>query len=1381
MNLLLQDMQFPKIQPLWQSTTSQGVSKVARLELLAQIKLQGNITCMEPVRTSTSVGLLGMDSLLLSFSDAKMSLVEWSQACQNIVTVSIHFYEREEFKKESLTDKWIPTIRVDPQFRCATLSFYNDRLAVLPFKQDAGVGAVAGGDVEEDITSKYPFTPSFVISMATIDPKIRNVIDTAFLYDFFEPTLAILYETTQTWTGRLESKRDTKSVAVVSMDVTQKNFAILYVVDNLPYDCFKLVPVPSPVGGLLVFSTRGIIHVDQTSIPGVACAVNGYYGIETEIPPPPPPAPSADGTVVRSSAAESPKKDNPLYSKSNVSDYKHLGISLTGCMHLFLNPDTLLLILQTGEMLILELEGQDGVGSSWKRRKAGVRRFKMHRLGLRAMMPYCGTRVGGLDLRANSGQKTWARVLGGLGGLGGSQGAGAGVTDYGYLFIGSRIADSLLLQYSELHPRKLNKIVNGDGGDGAEQTEEKGRILSSFMDDEMEDIYRDGFTLSANDGLRSDSAAGGMVGAGSSPFRFRFRVCDTVICMGPIRDMAVGEPASQYSDFPFQPSTQRKDLEIVACIGEGPDGSLGIFQRNVRPQILSSFEIPDVTDMWTIRCVGTSTNAEVNAGEKTDDDGVYHKYLILSSGSGTMVGDKQIYLHRPITPIILKLFSVGARYNVDTQTMPHPCQVLETGAELQEIEGTDLYRETPTVAAGTVLNESLVLQVHPNGILVLDSNLELIQVVDVGEEERWIVSCHIMDPYILLLMNVGDVMLYVADSSRTLRLCKEVKDAPISACCIYRDDAESQCFMTISEAKRYFQQSRRTIVTRGKSKSSQKGKGTGSSSSADMDDEDAVVLVRNPKKKSKKPKRRRENVGPDVMDMDVDQVDLDLYGAGDDDDDGDLYGMSTDEEEDEAEITLMDEDKSAPNGAEASEPSAPVDGVDVNNEKSNKTVESVPGTESVHIAGDGTEVTEENVSRVGVDGIGMLWTDRRYFCAIYWEDGSLGIYRIPDFQQCFFFPRFDLLPNLLVDQQPNNQTNEKPVNADGTASAVQQPEFDFNEILMTNIGRDESHRDAYLMARTEVGDLIIYRAFVYADVLPMRTPVTPLTKSKSADATGVQSISGPATFQDRLAIRFVRVQHDHLSREPQTYKDTEGDKLNPVASRSRRQPTFLKRHYLRPFTDIGTDAEGGGAGILYSGVFMGGFRPCWIMAAGTGVLGPQLEVFEEDEAELDEQQLDGGFAGGRRNANDLLEPSLPLAGKRTVRIHPAIADGEILSFSPFHNVNCPHGFMYINHQGSLRICRLLPQFMYDAEWPFCRVRLRRIPQKITYHHSSETYVVATSVPVPFVLARAQHAAAVAAGVIEEGDESAANLPTGYEDRRMYISVQSFIILMFAIG
>lgn len=48
---------------------------------------------------------------------------------------------------------------------------------------------------------KWPYSPSFLIDLETIDVRIKNVIDMVFLADYYEPTLAILFQSEQTWTG----------------------------------------------------------------------------------------------------------------------------------------------------------------------------------------------------------------------------------------------------------------------------------------------------------------------------------------------------------------------------------------------------------------------------------------------------------------------------------------------------------------------------------------------------------------------------------------------------------------------------------------------------------------------------------------------------------------------------------------------------------------------------------------------------------------------------------------------------------------------------------------------------------------------------------------------------------------------------------------------------------------------------------------------------------------------------------------------------------------------------------------------------------------------------------------------------------------------------
>lgn len=65
-----------------------------RLECVASYYLFGNIMSMQ------SVSFIGSqrDSLLLSFKDAKMSVVEYDLDTNSLHTISMHYFEEEEMQ-----------------------------------------------------------------------------------------------------------------------------------------------------------------------------------------------------------------------------------------------------------------------------------------------------------------------------------------------------------------------------------------------------------------------------------------------------------------------------------------------------------------------------------------------------------------------------------------------------------------------------------------------------------------------------------------------------------------------------------------------------------------------------------------------------------------------------------------------------------------------------------------------------------------------------------------------------------------------------------------------------------------------------------------------------------------------------------------------------------------------------------------------------------------------------------------------------------------------------------------------------------------------------------------------------------------------------------
>lgn len=131
--------------------------------------------------------------------------------------------------------------------------------------------------------SDVPYTPSFVLALSDVSPLIKNLADLIFLSGYNSPTLAILYTPTQTWAGRYHSAKDTFVLEIRTMDLSGGSYPLLTRVDSLPSDTLYIVPCPKELGGVILVTTTGLLHVDQGG--RVVCAsVNAWWGYTTDRP-----------------------------------------------------------------------------------------------------------------------------------------------------------------------------------------------------------------------------------------------------------------------------------------------------------------------------------------------------------------------------------------------------------------------------------------------------------------------------------------------------------------------------------------------------------------------------------------------------------------------------------------------------------------------------------------------------------------------------------------------------------------------------------------------------------------------------------------------------------------------------------------------------------------------------------------------------------------------------------------------------------------------------------------------------------------------------------------------------------------------------------------
>jgi len=199
----------------------------------------------------------------------------WESDIHSLTTLSIHFYEKD-IHKSPFSDTPSPHLFRDHHSRCLILRFNTDVYAILPIRQP-------DDDLDEtlDTDSMKPYYSSFVVKSSQLEDSISHIIDESFLYEYREPTLAILYSKTRTSTGLLEAKKDTITLVAVALDLQQRASTTIFSVPSLPYDCFRVLSLPAPVGGLLVLGTNQVIHVDQAG-RCTSIGVNSYAQKSTD-------------------------------------------------------------------------------------------------------------------------------------------------------------------------------------------------------------------------------------------------------------------------------------------------------------------------------------------------------------------------------------------------------------------------------------------------------------------------------------------------------------------------------------------------------------------------------------------------------------------------------------------------------------------------------------------------------------------------------------------------------------------------------------------------------------------------------------------------------------------------------------------------------------------------------------------------------------------------------------------------------------------------------------------------------------------------------------------------------------------------------------------
>lgn len=89
------------------------------------------------------------------------------------------------------------------------------------------------------------------------------MLDFAFGFEY-EPILFVLYRREYTWAGRTERAKYTNALKKISFNLQTSKERVMYAIEELPYNCDRIIPLKAPLNGVLVLSANTVLYCAQT-------------------------------------------------------------------------------------------------------------------------------------------------------------------------------------------------------------------------------------------------------------------------------------------------------------------------------------------------------------------------------------------------------------------------------------------------------------------------------------------------------------------------------------------------------------------------------------------------------------------------------------------------------------------------------------------------------------------------------------------------------------------------------------------------------------------------------------------------------------------------------------------------------------------------------------------------------------------------------------------------------------------------------------------------------------------------------------------------------------------------------------------------------------
>ncbi|UYV82374.1 CPSF1 [Cordylochernes scorpioides] len=333
------------------------------------------------------------------------------------------------------------------------------------------------------------------------------------------------------------------------------------------------------------------------------------------------------------------------------------------------------------------------------------------------------------------------------------------VCDMGHLFLGSRLGNSILLHYTQKEDQAPAKPP-------VEQRTEERPAKRPRLELAGEWMASDVQTITDPEELE----VYGRESQGTKEVvLYNFEVCDTLMNIAPCAKICMGEPAFLSEEFS---NSREFDLELVTTSGYSKNGALSILQRSIRPQVVTTFELPGIEMFTVIRPpakVAKHTGQEAAAEEEEEEN--------PEGGATEEVLQRESSDHHA--------FLLLSR---ETTTM-----ILQTRQEINELDHSGFNTQDPTIYAANLGGNNFILQVSPMGARLLKGSKQLQHIpLDVGSPIVW---ASVADPYAVLLSEDGMIIqltlkMDASGTSARLALTRpqlSVSKSRVLTLCLYKD------------------------------------------------------------------------------------------------------------------------------------------------------------------------------------------------------------------------------------------------------------------------------------------------------------------------------------------------------------------------------------------------------------------------------------------------------------------------------------------------------------------------------------------------------------------------------------------------------------------